>query len=362
MDAIKRIMLAARDYRDDAEKYKQLGMIKGVVKDDLVLLSYTDEAQYSNTWGKIEMVCRGLIINWRDLRVVARPFDKFFNFEQLPVSASRNLLKKPCELTVKLDGSLGIGYYHKGEWRIATKRSFDNHQATWATEWLHKNVGSKLDYLGGGLTLLFEVIYPENRVIVNYYDTAGLYLIGVRTVEGSDYNYGQIREIASLLGVEPAPLISGGIAGTLALAKTAEGVEGWVARFNNGLRVKIKTEEYRRLHRLLTGLSPKRIREAIIDNSLTKYLVDGVPEHYRAEISTIAEAIRGRASRRMHEIKYLYGVILKIHDGTRKGFAQIVMTKHPAISGELFALYDGKDISEMVLERVDISDLEMATV
>lgn len=100
--------------------------------------------------------CRGLIVdaeNW----IVQRPFEKFFSIEQL----------EPFDVYDKLDGSLGILYWVGDEPAIATRGSFISDQAKRGTEFLRARKDLNLDRR---YTYLFEIIYPENRVVVNYGD------------------------------------------------------------------------------------------------------------------------------------------------------------------------------------------------
>lgn len=46
---------------------------------------------------------------------------------------------------------------------IATRGSFESDQALWATEWIQKRF-RPVDFLAG-YTYLYEIIYPENRVV-----------------------------------------------------------------------------------------------------------------------------------------------------------------------------------------------------
>ncbi|HRF99146.1 MAG TPA: hypothetical protein PLZ51_28235, partial [Aggregatilineales bacterium] len=66
----------------------------------------------------------------------------------------------------KMDGSLGILYRWQGAYYIATRGNFDSDQAIWATIFLRTHYD--LHNLADEYTLLFEIIYPDNRIVVNY--------------------------------------------------------------------------------------------------------------------------------------------------------------------------------------------------
>ena len=68
----------------------------------LSIYNYTRSCQYESKWDEITLNCRGLVLD-RDGNVVAKPFDKFFNYEEL-----KEIPNEPFEVFEKMDGSLGI--------------------------------------------------------------------------------------------------------------------------------------------------------------------------------------------------------------------------------------------------------------
>jgi RNA ligase len=81
----------------------------------IAIYNYTAKAQYENVWNEATLTCRGLICDI-DGNVVARPFRKFFNLEQV-----ESLPDKPFDVYEKLDGSLGILYWWDGKPYITTR-------------------------------------------------------------------------------------------------------------------------------------------------------------------------------------------------------------------------------------------------
>lgn len=117
----------------------------------LMIYNYTARAQYDNVWNAATLACRGLICDLAG-KVVARPFPKFFNLDQVTT-----LPDEPFEVYEKLDGSLGILYWLDGQPCIATRGSFDGEQARWATQWIQDNWwNSDKGPLYNDCTYLFE--------------------------------------------------------------------------------------------------------------------------------------------------------------------------------------------------------------
>src|SRR3990167_2407750 len=151
------------------------------LNENVKIFNYTQRCQFSREWDDITKQCRGLIIDVKSGKILARPFPKFFNYEE----HIQNAWPIPSELpiiTEKYDGSLGILYWLPGDARpwIATRGSFMSEQAQWATEWFRKNVAHQ--GIPRSYTHLFEIIYPQNRIVVSY-DFEGLILLSIRVTE-----------------------------------------------------------------------------------------------------------------------------------------------------------------------------------
>lgn len=74
--SIKQIQELAKSGFTEWDKY---GHVYTKEKDDLILFNYKPEAQFEGAWNFFERVSRGLIISRETGKIVARPFDKFFN-------------------------------------------------------------------------------------------------------------------------------------------------------------------------------------------------------------------------------------------------------------------------------------------
>ena len=84
----------------------------------LTIYNYTAKCQYAPLWTPETRHCRGLIVHDGG-RIVARPFPKFFNFEEH--SRSEIAFSKPFTVAEKIDGSLGVLYPDGDGWAIASR-------------------------------------------------------------------------------------------------------------------------------------------------------------------------------------------------------------------------------------------------
>ena len=258
---------------------------RGVVKarrtaeaPELGLFTYTRSCVYDDGWDEFSLMARGLVLDFKRQCVVATPFPKFFNVgergEWIPEGA--------FDTYEKLDGSLIIIYYHDGSWRTITKGSFSSEQAKWAADRLCE--GRSTVMLNKGTTYLAEAIYPENRIVVRY-DKPQLVLLAAYDEDGSEIPLSELAELADKES-DPFDRLAGlhhfeGIKDLLEHAETLSGdEEGYVIRFTDGYRLKVKGAEYRRLHALIHNVTPLAMWGYMRDGRDMNELRRDLPEEF----------------------------------------------------------------------------------
>jgi len=329
--------------RDGETDWKQHGEVKATYWEGLVLFNYTAKAQYEGTWNWFERNARGLILDAVTGEVVARPFERFLNWGH---GTTDSPLK---EVTEKVDGSLAIGFKHRGEWRIATRGSFESEQALWATEFLKRyDMSGWLD----GWTPLWEMVYPSNRIVVDYGDREDLVLIGVRNIKtGYEYSYSGLRSVADMyLFSLPGCYQFDSIGDVLKLAATLDGTkqEGWVLRFEDGSRFKVKGDRYLELHRLIHYASFKHVLEAVASGTYDDW-VKGIPDEFLGEIRGWRDEIEDRVEIIKGSVEANF---VQSPGGSRKGFALWVRVNCPELSAYMFARLDGRDYVPMIYREM----------
>jgi hypothetical protein len=305
---------------------------------ELYIYNNTQLAQYEKVWNDITLSCRGLILD-AAYNIVARPFPKFFNLGEMPDP----LPATPFEVSEKMDGSLGILYWADGEPFIATRGSFTSQQALVATQMLHEQYAAAIPLLDKTKTYLFEIIYPENRIVVNYGAEKNLYLLAV---------------VDTATGTEPEPLSAYAHLG-FPLVKTYDGItdieelkrkeeanrEGFVIHFQTGLRLKVKFEEYLRIHRIVTQVSNVVIWEHLKNGEPMEHLLDKVPDEFydwvKATIKNLQEQYQAIEAEAQQDFKIL---------DTRRAAAEYYYTKkYPAIS---FKMMDGRPYDYIIWKLI----------
>ena len=136
-------------------------------KHPLTVYNYTAHAQFSGMLKAIPMLktLRGTILD-DDFNLVAKGFDKFYNYEELSDEEFPFLDSTNLSVTKKLDGSLIIMFKVGGELVFSTRGSFYSCQAI-AAQKLYDDLYGGLD-IPDGKTYLFEYIGPDNRIVVSY--------------------------------------------------------------------------------------------------------------------------------------------------------------------------------------------------
>lgn len=323
------------------------------------ILNYTESAQYGKVWNEVTRQCRGLIIDdsWN---VVARSFDKFFNYGEFEIDKS--LMDYRVEVTDKMDGSLGILFgrdpnrysndllYYYPVWNVATKGSMVSDQAAMMEEILnskYKDVRLSVDW-----TYMFEIIYPGNRIVLDYGDTADLFLLGARHLETGlvrsaeavtewtgpktlTFSYETLREA---LEAPPRP-----------------NAEGFVVYFPDlDYRVKIKQADYVALHRIVTGLTERRIWENMKDGKTLFDLLEIVPDEWHEWLSEVHDKLYTEFCQLHAAATNRYA---ELRENTPKDFSRIDFNDMLNIlnvedKSLMYALYDGASINETLWKRI----------
>lgn len=308
--------------------------------EDVRIFNYTQKCQFDKEWDDVTRACRGLILNVVTGEVIARPFPKFFNYAEHVQNAWPVPNDTPV-ITEKLDGSLGILYNLNGKPWIATRGSFMSDQAQWATKWFRDNIGN---VILNDETNLFEIIYPENRIVVNY-DFSGLvHLATIRTSTGVQFEKPWNEPIRSVKKIDVTDVEE--------LSKLDEpNSEGFVIFYpKENVRMKIKFPEYVRLHKIITGVSEIGIWEILKTNGDFTPLLEKVPDEFFNWVGETKKRLVGAFDKIAQEAVLQFTEIQKKNPADRKAWAEEI--KKMANPGIGFAILDDKDYKQIIWKMV----------
>ena len=313
----------------------------------LSIYNYSRNVQYEKLWDLITLDCRGLVLD-NEGTVVAKAFPKFFNYEEL---LNISLPEEDFEVYEKMDGSLGIIFYYDNEWHLASKGSFTSDQAIKGRKLL-ENYSYREAFIPG-YTYLCEIIYPSNRIVVNYGKYEGLVLLGA-------YHNESCKEVSiDEMKNEGFELVKkyDGIKDFRKLKSLIEkNQEGFVIRYENGMRMKIKGEEYVRLHRILTCFSNIDIWEYLKDEKDLAELLDRVPDEFDKWVREQVSAF----SYGMANISNYCGKVVDYYKYGKYGDREVTPTKKEFVEHletckidtyyrpVMYAMWDGKPYEHII--------------
>lgn len=311
-------------------QYKAAGWLKFQCHPTLPLRiwNYTDAAQFSRKWDKVTSQCRALVLE-DDGRVIARSFSKFHNIEEGLHTATNDFV-----VYEKLDGSLIVLFFYHNQWQVASRGSFTSQQASMAREMLDRMYDTS--HLDTGLSYVFEIIYEENRIIIDYgkrhelvflaaFDPSGVehwpeqqvIAAGFRLVRRFD-NLGDYQQIKQL---------------------DWDNAEGFVVRFSNGDRVKIKFSTYCMLHKAMSNMDEVTVWEWFKAGQQLPDVINStnVPDELHAWVAEVYSSIQAMYDKHRAEATDLASSHASL---TRKQCAEAL--KGNSLQSLVFAIMDDK--------------------
>lgn len=328
------------------------------------IYNYTEKAAYEGVWNEVTKNCRGLIVDRRTDNILARPFPKFMNYGQ--PGAAEIALDEAVQVTDKMDGSLGILYPTPDGWAIATRGSFESDQAIHATKLLRDKYPNFDPYDGDQITYLFEIIFPENRIVLNYGDLDDLVLLG-GVSKSTGHIYGPDQRI---LDDWKGPRTEVFNYSTFLEALESEprvNAEGLVVRsLHNDALLKIKQADYISLHRIVTNLSEKSVWEQIQkgDKEFQDFVASLPDEFHEWASKVYGELMDEYYNINMTAYELYYQILLHyglvewedIKPGTRKmprkDFAQQAVLADKEIRPYIFKIYDGQSFDDLLWQKL----------
>ena len=299
----------------------------------LFILNYTSKAQFKKRWCKELIHARGMVIT-EDGEIIARPLPKFFNHYE--ISNKTELQNKDYELYEKMDGSLGIMFHYENILIFCTRGSFVSDQAVkfediFKSKYYHVNINKECTYC-------FEVIYPKNKVVVDYDGLEDLFLISItHTNSGKELNidnagFNTVNEI-----------YTDGVSFNEWLHYDIQNKEGYVVKFTeNNLRLKIKFDNYVTRHNGKT-VSVKAIKKSM--KKMENINLDNIPDESYSKVREITNEIEEIFKTKKQMIESEYANIVKVNDSARDIIETIEQSEYSSI---LFAMYKGKPYDKLI--------------
>lgn len=311
---------------------------------ELNVLNYTPKTQYEQLWNEVTLRCRGLVVD-RDGEIVANCMQKFFNYGES--SAANIVTKGPVQVTDKLDGSMGTVSFYHGELIVATRGSFESDQAKFAYDLIESKYLFPFRTLcGEDSTAVVEIIYPENRIVVDYGEMKDIVLLGV--ISNEELRNGrQLWTPADQVYSWPGPVVKRFNVDTFEDALRLPpryNAEGIVVYFENtGDRLKIKQEEYIKMHKLIFNLTPRSIWSRLSAGETVAEIAMGLPDEFKKFVVDTADVLNDSRETVLKAVNNRYLQVLHSLpvDFERKDFALAV--KNDELAPMLFMKLESQE-------------------
>lgn len=335
---------------------RKLGFIRTNTKDGLRVATYKELARFDPGFSFDDPVlkgCRGVVYEEDTGLIVGHCMPKFFNVNEREETKYANLPNENYTVLNKEDGSMLTSFVYKGKLYHTTKGSFNNIYVDHAYKYL-----PDMPY-GDAITLVSEIRIPDDveemaRVTRR---PEGLYLItAYHNSTGKEFDRDFCEYLAKLFNIGIVDKINMTLEDLKENHYSLKGTEGWVVKFDSGLRVKFKTAWYMSLNRILDEIdTPERARNYVKDcltankegSDFCLDWIDTVPEEYRETIKTITKDILDKYT----ETEIGISIYVEAHKHlSRKEFAlQVKDLEYPWC---YFHAYDGKPVGELLWKNI----------
>jgi len=329
------------------------GLIKKYIDGDYIGWCYTRKCQYENNWDPYTTISRGLV-TLSDGTIISRPFPKFFNLGD--PQTGEIPWTETITVTEKLDGSLIIVSFHNGNMIINSKGSFKSEHVIFARKWIEENMSEWMDtskhyskYDIGNWTYCFEAIFPEkeNIKVIQYNERADLTLLAIiHNNYDAEFDREDLQLYSALIKVKPVPhYTADNIPEIIKKCKSRsiqEG-EGLVLHFSpSGKRIKVKSEEYLRLNRLMSHTSKKHILDVLINGDDIESIYATLPDEFYQEIKNTVSEIKAEYSSIHNSAERVANELRKLP--TKKEQALYLLSKPELsdIKNVVFEMLEGK--------------------
>lgn len=323
---------------------------------DLQLLKYSQQTYYDWNWTPLSVFCRGVVIR-NDGTVVARPFHKFFNHEQL-LEKNIELPGERPHVLHKHDGFMFTAFYYDDSWHAATTGALDGPHVERAQRWIDRADTSDWPE---DRTFIFEFLSSstEFQIVVPHDEDRAVLLAARRRSDGQEWGYDQLHSFAREQTLAIPERFEydeqQARAMTEKLPGTQEGFVLWYPKSN--VRTKIKGETYLKLHKLRSNMSPKGLHDLMtVEGNVPRAEIAELPDEFYDEADRIAQTLERQYEQMAEQARSIYRTVTERFD-ERSDIGQFLQKNHPDELPMVFALIDDneQEFKQLIYDAVEPS-------
>lgn len=311
---------------------------------DLWILNYSPKVYFKKLWDLYTYNCKGLIINKRG-EIIGRSLKKIKNINEF--NPGELSFDENFEVFEKIDGILIQLFYHEesDEWILASKKSFISDHVILANNILNKNT---FKFLNKKYTYLFELTTSfkfkcDNDLIL---------LAAIETKTGNDMFYEDLNKtyskyynIVSKLKIKSFSELN------KLINDNNENRKGIIIRFENGSRVKIENEKYKKLYSQAKNISSTVIWEFLKKEENINNLIENIPHETHDWVKNMITDLQLRFLKIKNEILETFIRIYHINEAkNKKDFAN--QAKKNKYYHVLYLLYDKKKYKDYIWDII----------
>ena len=198
------------------EKMKNSGdILEKKLDNNISSFNFKRDVFFKSSWNELNSIARGLFVNTDDNSIVARSYEKFFNYQEGNKNSDdflRENLKFPLSVYRKENGFLGLLSYNKktDDLFFASKSTDSSEFAGWfrdiaKNQWSINKFNDIKNYLKeNNCTMVFEVIDMTNDPHIIEYSGNHLVLLDVikNDFKTEKLNYDKLIEVAEKFNLE----------------------------------------------------------------------------------------------------------------------------------------------------------------
>ena len=310
-----------------------------------------DENDYKN---KVRRECRGIVFDQHG-NLLSRGFQKFFNVNEREETSIHNININTAHIILeKLDGSMIRPIWIVDHFRWITKSGITD-ISMMAEEFVltRKNYSNFAKHCyDQDLTPIFEFCSRKNKVIIDH-PIDRLVLLAIRHNKNGNYvPYAKIKEHAKDFNIEVVTQYPGTVSSMQHLVDTTRQEtqgEGWCVHFENGHIIKIKTETYIRLHKVMGQIALEKNLVNVIINEEIDDLKSFINGEFLDKVNAYEKIFWDSIDKFVDKCNDTFN---DIKFETRKDFAFTIKDYNAIIKTVLFKILDNKDTRKTVLEML----------
>ncbi len=290
---------------------------------------YTQSCAWNNEWDEASLLLRGMVWDTETGTIISRCMPKFFNHNQQDIT---HLVGLEYEIFTKYDGTL-IHFGHlEDQLFMTTKLSSDHRILDLAHHVLDEYPHSRYEIhkfvKEHNVTLVCEFLHPANRIVVDYKGLKEFVVLDIIDNETGNSKFHELNfELPSFIKA-----FSHGIFNDDPYDKISElyekynnlkgnQFEGFIFRFSNGERIKVKLLDYILMHKIVTNTTAKDVIQAACDQTSLDLFIDNVPD----ELATFVKKIYFEIS---HLIDSRISNSIEAHERIKTALEHISQNKH----------------------------------